>query len=554
MRKAVCTTVMFILSVVGLALCEAKSLDEYIQEAGNQNQEGYLRQAIQTMEKAVVEHPQSPEAHSYLGLYAGMRAGQTQDMTEAMNLVNKAFEELDKAVSLDPQSNLVRFHRGLMGVSVPEFFGRLDQGIADLEFVIDEYQKSPQSAPRDQLVRAYDLLAQGYRTRGDLDQAREAYEHIIDLAPGSEMAEKAEAGINDLAREEKTESIQSSAEQQESADVQALQEKIPRDPQNPALFVELGHAYLQAQSYEKAREAFRKALDLDGTLIAAYKGLARSIMEEVAQGYDQRIHENASLRTNLAFELVKTLDQAVAAAPNDMELRLWRGITDVQMPFFVQKLDQGIGDLERIANSDLSDSLKAEALFWLGKGYEKKATTAWIRVVKEYDDSPAARRVFAQMNPQVNRPQIADLRKPLVTIEFVVGFRDELAPQTAVWIETGDGQFVKTIYVSGFAGNVRERQVTLPIWGDVSNFVDADAITGASVDVGHHVFVWDLQDRQGNQVKKGDYSIKVEVSYWPSMFYQLAEADITVGNKQTHTVVEEDDFIPYLEVTYYPEK
>jgi hypothetical protein len=139
-----------------------------------------------------------------------------------------------------------------------------------------------------------------------------------------------------------------------------------------------------------------------------------------------------------------------------------------------------------------------------------------------------------------------------VTIDFVLGFQDELPPQTAIWIEDASGNFVKTLYVSGFAGFVKERQITLPIWAQASNFDDADAITAASIDIGHHIYVWDLRDHEGGKVASGQYTVKVEVSHWPSMQYQVAEAAIELGKKEARTIVEEGHFIPYLEVTYYP--
>ncbi len=538
---------------VPAAHVEAKPVEEYIHEADGHLQSGYLAEAVSTMTQALQEHPGSLEAHSYLGLYLGMQAGQTEDMTAAMELVNRSFEMLDRAVEMDDRNLLARFHRGLMGISVPEFFGRLDQSIADLEFFIDEHQKSPQAAPRDQLVKAYDLLAQGYRTRGDLKQARGAYEQVIDLAPGSELAASAEAGIDDLSDRMNPKTAAQSIETEPNAGIQELQEKIAGNPDDPSLHIQLGYVYLQDAQYDPAREAFQAALALDETSRAAHRGLISTIMEEASRGYDRRIYDNTHLRTNLAFEMVRALDRAVAALPKDPELRLWRGMADVQMPFFVQKLDQGIADLEMIINGQASDSLQAEALYWLGRGYQKKATAAWIRVVKEHAGAPAAEMVFDQMHPDIWRPNISDLRKPLVTIDFVLGFRDELAPQTAVWIEETDGRFVKTIYVSGFAGYIRERQITLPVWGAVSEFADADAVTGASIDVGHHIFTWDLSDRDGNTVAPGSYTVKVEVSHWPSNLYQLAQADIDIGKKQSRTVAEEGHFIPYLEINYHPQ-
>ena len=111
---------------------------------------------------------------------------------------------------------------------------------------------------------------------------------------------------------------------------------------------------------------------------------------------------------------------------------------------------------------------------------------------------------------------------------------------------------MKTVYVSGFARNVKGKQVTLPVWAATSEFAGADAVTGASIDVGHYVYTWDCKGLDGKPVKPGKYTAKVEVCHWPSMKYQLAEAAITLGNKGESVRVEEGDYIPSLVVTYYP--
>ena len=137
-------------------------------------------------------------------------------------------------------------------------------------------------------------------------------------------------------------------------------------------------------------------------------------------------------------------------------------------------------------------------------------------------------------------------------IDFVLGFRDELAPQTAVWVETENGEFVKTVYVSGFSGFAKEKQVNLPMWRNSSQFIDVDGVTGASIDVGQHIYIWDLHDFSGKKLKSGNYIVKVEVAYWPSMQYQLATAKIKLTKKKAHVLVEEGNLIPWLGVKYYP--
>ena len=331
-----------------------------------------------------------------------------------------------------------------------------------------------------------------------------------------------------------------------------FKEKTQKEPDNSTLLLELGKAHFDAKHYEEAKKVLKEAINIDRRNVEAYKWLVLTLREIVAKGYDEKIYEDANYFRKLAFEGCRALDKAVRLAPEDGELRLLRGITGVEMPFFVHKLEQGIDDLNRVLKSDVPDSTKAEALHWLGKAYEKKAMSYWIRVVSKDPNSKASKAVFDRMRPAVKRFDLSQYQPPVLAIDFILGFRDELEPQTAVWIEDREGNFVKTIYVSGFSGHVKEKQVRLPKWANSSEFVDVDAVTGASINSGHHIYVWDLKDNLGRRVKAGEYLVKVEVVYWPSRQHQLVSASVNLGEKGDRTVVEQGKFVPYLEVNYFP--
>jgi len=331
-----------------------------------------------------------------------------------------------------------------------------------------------------------------------------------------------------------------------------LKEKVQREPDNSALLVELGKTHFDAKQYEEAKKALKEAIKIDESNVEAYTFLALTLQEIFAKGYDEKIYENADYCRNLAFEAYRALDKAVSLAPENGEIRLLRGIAGVEMPFFVHKLEQGIDDLNRVLQSDVSDSTKAEALHWLGKAYQKKAMNYWIKVVSKDPNSEESKAIFDRMRPEVKRFDLSQYQPPVLAIDFILGFRDELEPQTAVWIEDRDGNFVKTIYVSGFSGHVKEREVRLPKWANSSKFVDVDAVTGASINIGHHIYVWDLKDSLGRRVTAGEYVVKVEVAYWPSMHYQLVSATVNLEEKGDRILVEQGKFIPYLEVNYFP--
>ncbi len=331
-----------------------------------------------------------------------------------------------------------------------------------------------------------------------------------------------------------------------------LKERVRGEVDKATLLVELGRAHFDAKQYEEARKVLKEAIKIDRSNVEAYRWLAITVREMVTKGYDEKIYENTRYRRNLVKEGYRALDKAIRLAPEDAELRLLRGIAGVQMPFFVRKLGRGIDDLNRVLKSDVSGSTKAEALYWLGEAYQKKAMSYWIKVVSEDPNSKASKAVFDRMRPALKRFDLSQYQPPVLAIDFILGFRDELAPQTAVWIEDREGNFVKTIYVSGFSGHVKEKELRLPEWANSSKFVDVDAVTGASINLGQHVFAWDLKDNLGRKIEPGEYVVKVEVAYWPSMQYQLVSAAVNLGKKPDRTVIKEGSFVPYLEVTYFP--
>ncbi len=555
MKPFVKCLIVFVVMVMFNAVdVQGQTVDEYIKKANNFQNSGELDQAVKTMKEATEKYPNSADAYSYLGLYTGMQAGKTKDFMEAGRLVGTSFEMLDKAVSLDPNNPLPRFHRGLMGVNIPEFLGKLDQGINDLEEFIKIAKESPKKVSKGILISGYNFLAQGYQKKKEREKAILALKKIIELAPAADLAKKAKKKIEELSKAEQAQPTEKEKPKPGSVRITMLQQQVKDEPKNTSHLIELAKAYIDDKNFEEARKTLKKTIELDSKNIKAYKLLISVIGKLADKGYDERIYKNTDLRTNLAFEVSRVIDKACELAPGDIELRLIRGITGVEMPFFVNKLDQAIDDLNWILKSETTESTKAEALYWLGRAYQKKSMSYWIKVVTKYSKSRASEYVFEGLHPGVKRLDLSKFQTPILTIDFVLGFQDELAPQCAVWIETKEGGFVKTIYVSGFSGYAKEQQVNLPVWSESSKYIDVDAVTRASINIGHHIYVWDLKDNSGKKVKPGEYVIKVEVAYWPSMEYQSTSAAIKLGKNQERVVTEEGNLIPYLEVKYYPSK
>jgi len=531
----------------------AKTATAYIAEAQALANSGKIPEALVLLKQAAAEHPTSSDVYAYLGLYTGQSAGQAANFMEAGRLTTESFTLLDKAVELGPENPTAYFYRGIMGVKIPVFLGKLPGGIADMKQVIALHEKTPASVPNEMLIPAYSMLAEGYEAAKNPVDARATYEKLVKLAPGTDAAKNAEerlAALRPAAPKERPKFLE--RKPSDPAAITALKARIEAEPANAALYLDLARALMGSQRYEEAREALHAHNEIDPKNVDAYRLLFEAVGALAQVGYDPKIAEDTNYRTNLAFEAMSASEKVVELAPGDIEARLTRGITGVAMPFFLGKFDQGVSDLEYVLKNAKSPADSAEAMYWLGAAHERKAMRFWLDVATKFEGTNAGRLAIASMRPVEPRFDLASAAKPVVTIDFVSGFRDELAPQIAIWIEDAAEKHVKTVYVSGFAGNVKGKQITLPVWAATSNFEGAGAVTGASIDVGHHVYAWDCKGLDGKPVKPGKYTAKVEICHWPSNKYQLAEAAITVGKSENSSRMEEGNYIPSLVVTYYP--
>jgi len=520
-----------LLFAVVLACAGSGAVDKYVKEAGAFAKSDKPDSAVAVMQRAVKEYPASARAHAWLGLYLGMSAGRTRDFSEAGTLVQSAFAQLDQAVSLDSLDVDARYFRGLLSVQVPDFFFKLDPGVRDLEFVLARSERTRKPMDKERLVNVWSLLGAGYQKQEKMDKAAQAWQKVVEIATDTAVVAQAKARL---------------------AAIGAAPVESSSLPDDPAALWELGRQRLASGDTVGAVEPLRKAAGLDSTNPEGLKLFARALQRVVASGYDERIALNTDLRTRLAFEYYRVLDRMVGLAPKDMDLRLSRGAAGVYSPFFVGKLDSAIKDLETVVAASKSDETRAEALYLLGLAYRHKGTSYWTNVATKFARTEAAKQVLAAMRPSLAEFDPARVEKPAVMVSFVLGFQDELAPQTAVWVEDGKGGYVRTLYVSGFSGHAKQAQVDLPFWARSSEFRGCDAVTGASIDLGQHVYTWDVKGLDGRPVRPGTYTIKVESSWWPSMQAEVASVQLAVGGRETRAHAEPKPLIPSLEARFMP--
>jgi tetratricopeptide (TPR) repeat protein len=522
--------------------------DEAMQEAQSLRSQGKSGEAIEVLQRAIRQFPRNPDLRTQLASVLGEAAGSaanTGDFSAAMAHTNAGFAQLDSALALDPNHFNASFAYGVFAVNVPVFMGRLDGGVRRMEKAKSLMEANPSAVSPDQKTALYRYLGQGYRMQNRMEDAESAWKRVLTYSSSGQDADAAKKGLEAIKMERAA--AQAAASKEQSPATGPANEAPGHDA---ASLIQTGKTRLSERKWTEAADAFRQAVRQDSSDAEAFLLLARALGGEAAAGYDERIYRDQTFRTNLAFEVTRTLEKARRLHPDNPEIRLFYAVMCIQMPFFVGKMDEGLSILESMSkDAALSDSLRNEATYELGFGFRKKGRGIWADFVKNNPDAGQASLVYREYGLRETAPKPAAGER--VQVQFHLGFQDEIEPQTALWVEDADGKFVKTLYVSGFSGFAKEKQVVLPEFAKRAKF-ETDGNTGASIDWGGHSYAWDLTGPSGKKVRPGAYTVVLEASWWPSMRYESAEAEIRVGGKASETTVSRDPFIPRLRAQYIP--
>ncbi|MDO9577171.1 MAG: DUF2271 domain-containing protein [Candidatus Cloacimonadales bacterium] len=507
--------------VVLLGICSllfAGNVGEMIQLAEAAANAGNLEQAAEIMKRATETDTNSADAFAYYGLYLSKLAGQAGPL-KATVLSEKSFKQFKIALELEPGHVNATLYRGILSVNLPKFFGKLEQGIADLEFIQNRYGQNQQLY----MVSSY-YLGIGTRKNGEEEKAKAYFKFVVLYGKDTQFYADAKAQLEELSTE-------------------STQEESGNNYQKAMQF-------LEENQLKEAVYHFRLAARQDTTNLELYLIYARTLGALAGQGYDETIGEDVTARAVIAHEVFEVLSRCVELAPGNDEILLLRGSVAINLPFFVNSLDTGIEDMTYLSQNGKTDEIKGQASYLLKEGLEKKriyklAETGYNAATEEEKQQLLTQFIPTQSPIEQEQPQGDHLQ-----IELVLGYRDQIAPQTAVWIEDETGNYLKTIYISGFAAHVKEQQIHLPRWAESSEFRQLDAVTGASIDCGKHILYWDFTDFAGNKVSGKKFVLRTEICHWPHVQYHNQSLEIDLAKSDQFQITETNFLIPELKATW----
>ncbi|MBL1066449.1 DUF2271 domain-containing protein [Streptomyces sp. 7-21] len=146
------------------------------------------------------------------------------------------------------------------------------------------------------------------------------------------------------------------------------------------------------------------------------------------------------------------------------------------------------------------------------------ATAGGTYLYQRLPDAPAATAEErpAPVTRQTMAPQAESLGLVRITYQLH-RIPTHASNQIAVWIEDADGAYVTTLFATSFTANGGwdRRPESLPLWRQTSGWESATeeevrAASRPAQDSGRHTLYWDGTDRNGNPVRPGTYTYRIE--------------------------------------------
>ncbi len=493
--------------ILSISLLFAADLKTEILQASEKANAGNFKDAVEIMKKAVEAYPDSSAAHTVYGMFLTRRAGEVSFM-KAGTLSSKAFKHFDIALGMNPEDINARLYRGILSTHVPKFMGKLKQGIKDLEMI-----KQKHADKEGLYLTAVYYVGLCYEKADNNDKALENFKHIVMYGKSSEYYKSAKNKYKELSKSDKSK------------------------PKSSGNEYETAKKLMEEGNLREALKNFRVASVNEPDNLELHMLYARTIGMEVEKGYNETIKEDVTYRAGLAHEVYEVLSHCVELAPNDEDIRFLRGSVAIDLPFFVNSLETGINDLEYLAENAKSEEVKSQSIYLKEKALKMKK----VNELAEKGYNAKTDEEKAELLPQFVRVKHPVKQKQpdgtSLRITLSMGYRDQIQPQTAIWIEDENGNYLETVYISAFAAFVKDKQIHLPRWAKSSEFKKTENVTGASIDCGTHTFYWKCDKYKDQKVV-----LKAEICHWPHIMYGKYEMPLDLKSDTKYTL-EDGDFL-----------
>jgi tetratricopeptide (TPR) repeat protein len=165
-------------------------------DQGTSGDENAVKKGLECFDKALAIDSTNAVALAYRGSLWTMRARDAWWPPSKLNDLRRGASELDRAVEIDPGNIMVRLIRGINGLGLPAFVGRLPTSLEDF-IVLLRHPALPEQT-RELKVVVYYFAGVAHKRADDYETARELFKQAISVLPDSEFAKRSQEELKDM--------------------------------------------------------------------------------------------------------------------------------------------------------------------------------------------------------------------------------------------------------------------------------------------------------------------------------------------------------------------
>ncbi|MCP4725681.1 MAG: hypothetical protein GY863_11625 [bacterium] len=163
----------------------------YHNAAGEGVSETAVLKAEKYLQKILEIESRNGTAMVYLGSVFTMKARDTLIPWKKWDYMQDGFRMIDKGIKTEPENTEARLVRAIHCVNVPSYFGRLDTGLEDFEFLSRAVEKENSGLSEDFLLPYYYYYGIALIEDEKYEEAKKMLRKAAETAPGSDYAIKA---------------------------------------------------------------------------------------------------------------------------------------------------------------------------------------------------------------------------------------------------------------------------------------------------------------------------------------------------------------------------
>lgn len=165
-------------------------------DQGTSGDDNAVERSFECFDKALAIDSTNAVALAYRGSLWTMRARDAWWPPSKLNHLRRGGAELDRAVEIAPDNIMVRLIRGINGLGLPAFVGRLPTSLEDF-IVLLRHPALPEQT-RELKVAVYYYAGVAHKRADEYDRARELFKRAISIMPDSEFARRSQEELRDM--------------------------------------------------------------------------------------------------------------------------------------------------------------------------------------------------------------------------------------------------------------------------------------------------------------------------------------------------------------------